>query len=110
MDTPMGQENSPSSPPGQYEFTSQQNAIIARLASDMVWVAVPLQLVGIIYGIALIICVVKAFRDPAFIAEAALLTLAMLFYLVLGIWTNKSADSFKRIVSTQGQDINYLMD
>ncbi len=71
MDTPIRSENSPGSPadptsppPGEYEFTSRQNAVIAPLAHDMVWVAVPLQLVGILYAIGLIVSVIRAFRDP----------------------------------------------
>jgi hypothetical protein len=107
MDTPT---SSPSPPPGQYEFTSRQNAVIGPLARDMVWVAVPLQIVGILYAIGVIASVVKAFGDPHYILQAVLIGLAMLFYLALGTWTSRSARSFKQIVSTEGRDINHLMD
>jgi hypothetical protein len=110
MDTPNPQDKSPSSPPEQYEFTTRQNAVIGPLAKDMVWVAIPLEIVGILYGIGMIVSVIRAFRDPHFIIQAVLIGLAMLFYLALGIWTTRSARAFKQIVSTQGQDINHLMD
>jgi hypothetical protein len=110
MDTPMRQEPSPGSPSDQYEFTSRQNAVIGPLSRDMVWVAVPLVLVGVLYGIALIVTVVKAFRDPHLFLEAALIGLAMLFYLALGVWTSRAARSFKQIVTTQGRDVTHLMD
>jgi hypothetical protein len=110
MDTPIRPEPSPGSPPEQYEFTSRQNAVIGPLARDMVWVAVPLQLVGVLYGIGLVVAVVKAVRDPHLFLEAALIGLGMLFYLALGIWTSRAARSFQHIVSTQGQDVTHLMD
>ena len=110
MDTPSRQEPSPGSPPDQYEFTSRQNTVIGSLSRDMVWVGVPLQVVGILYAIALIVAVVKAFRDPNLFVEAALIGLAMLFYLALGVWTSRAARSFKRIVTTHGQDVTHLMD
>jgi|SRR6516225_1685837 hypothetical protein len=110
MATSTGPEGSSGSPPAQYEFTSRQNAVIGPLARDMVWVAVPLTVVGALYGIGLVVSVLRSFRDPHFLFQAALIGLAMLFYLALGIWTSRSARAFQQIVSTQGQDINHLMD
>jgi hypothetical protein len=112
MDTPAPQEKSavPAPAPGQYEFTSRQNDVIAPLARDMVWVAVPLQLVGVLYGIGLVLCVIRAFTDPHLVLQAVLIGLAMLFFLGLGTWTSRSAGAFKHIVTTQGQDISHLMD
>jgi hypothetical protein len=111
MDTaPRPEAPSPGSPPDQYEFTSRQNAVIGPLARDMVWVAVPLQLVGILYAIALVVCVVRAFTDPHYILQAVLIGLVVLFYLALGTWTSRSAQAFRQIVSTKGQDISRLMD
>jgi hypothetical protein len=110
MDQPNQQEPAPGSPPKQYEFTSRQNAVIGPLARDMRWVAVPLELVGFLYGIALVLTAVKAFREPQLFLEAALIGLAMLFYLALGVWTGRAANSFQGIVATQGRDIAHLMD
>jgi hypothetical protein len=110
MDTPIRAETTPSSSPVQYEFTSRQNAVIGPLAHDMLWVALPLQLVGVLYGVALIAAVIKAFREPHVFMEAALIGLAMLFYLALGVWTSRAARSFKDVVATQGNDVGHLMD
>jgi hypothetical protein len=62
MDPPIRAE--PTTGSDQYEFTSQQNAVVGPLSRDMLWVAMPLQLVGALYGIALIVTAIKAFRDP----------------------------------------------
>jgi hypothetical protein len=110
METPTRPESTSGSSPGQYEFTGRQNAVIGPLARDMVWVAVPLLLVGILYGIGVFVSVLQSFHDAHYIFQAALIGLAMLFYLALGTWTKRSARAFQQIVSTQGQDINHLMD
>ena len=76
----------------------------------MIWVAVPLLLVGILYAIGMIISLVRSFHDPHFLIQAVLVGLAMLFYLALGTWTRKAAQAFEDIVRTEGHDIDHLMD
>src|SRR5262249_9025893 len=93
-----------------YEFTARQNAVIGPLANDMDWVALPLMLVGILYGVGLVVAVIGAFSHPPLLFQAALVGFAMLFFLALGTWTSRSARSFKQIVTTQGQDVSHLMD
>jgi hypothetical protein len=93
-----------------FEFTDAQNAVIAALARDMVWVATPLVIVALLYGLGLLVSAVRSFRDPHVLAQAALVGLAMLFYLALGIWTNRSARAFNLIVRTRGRDIDHLMN
>jgi hypothetical protein len=93
-----------------YEFSAEENAVIAALASDMVWVAMPLLLVGILYGLGVLVAVVRSFQDPHYLFQAAIIGLAMLFFLVLGSWTSRSAQAFGQIVATRGRDINHLMD
>jgi hypothetical protein len=83
--------------------------VIDTLSRDMIWVAAPLQVVGILYGVGAVVCVIRAFRDPHYIFQAVLIGFAMLFFLALGTWTSTSARSFREIVSTQGRDINHLM-
>jgi len=92
-----------------YEFTHKQNIIIESLSRAMIWVAIPLLLVGVLYGIGLLVYVVRSFRDPHFIFQAVLIGLAMVFYLALGSWTKKSSQAFGQIVSTRGRDIDHLM-
>jgi hypothetical protein len=76
----------------------------------MSWVGLPLLLIGVLYAVGLIVSVVRSFHDPHYIVQAALVGLAMLFYLPLGVWTNQAAEAFARIGSTQGRDIHNLMD
>jgi hypothetical protein len=65
--------------------------------------------VGILYGVGVLVSVVRSFRDPQFLFQAALVALAMFFYLALGSWTNNAARAFERIVTTRGRDIEHLM-
>lgn len=96
--------------PGEYEFTPRENEIIRSLSRDMSWVAFPLVFVGILYGVGFVSAVIRAFQDPShFLMPAMLLGLAMLFYLVLGIWTNRAAASFGLVVTTQGRDVSHVM-
>lgn len=108
MDAPKPQDSAPS-PVGQFEFTGPQNAIIEQLSSDMRWVALPIQLIGILYGVALVMAVIKAFQAPRFLLEAVLIGLAMLFFLAVGFWTSRASSSFQQIVSTKERDITHLM-
>jgi hypothetical protein len=93
----------------EYEFTERQNAVIAQLADSMVWVTLPLLIVGVLYAIGLLVSVVRSFHDPQFIVQAALVGLAMLFFLATARWTKQSAQAFSKIVSTEGHDIDHLM-
>src|SRR5262245_13483035 len=94
----------------RYEFTAAQNSLIDALARDMLWVAVALLVVGILYAVGLLVSVVRSFQDPHFLVQAALVGLAMLFYLALGTWTSRSARAFERIVTTRSRDIDHLME
>jgi hypothetical protein len=76
----------------------------------MLWVGLPLLIVGVLYGIGLIVSVVRSFHDPHYLFQSVLVALAMLFYLALGTWTSKSAKAFAEIVLTRGRDIDHLID
>jgi hypothetical protein len=80
-----------------YEFSSEQDVLIAALASKMKFVglfALGLGVVAIIYG--------ALRRDPGVIVSGAL-------YGVIGLWTERSAVSFRHIATTHGHDIGHLM-
>lgn len=96
--------------PASYEFDSQQNQVIGALASAMRWVAVPLIVLGVLYAIPAILCVVHAFRNPVSILGAVYVGLVALIALSLAQWTRRAASSFDKVVSTGGQDIGHLMD
>jgi hypothetical protein len=94
----------------QYEFDEKQNSVIEQLSRAMLWIAVPLQIVGILYGLAVVLAIVQAFHDASQVFAAVFAALAMLFFLALGNWTGNAAQSFRRIVTTTGQDVTHLMD
>lgn len=88
---------SPSAQPDPYEFTPDQNALIARLASKMLFVG----LFALGLGIAAIV-VGAVRRDVSIIFSGSL-------YAVIGLWTERSGRSFRFIALTKGQDIRHLM-
>jgi hypothetical protein len=83
-----------------YEFTSAQNQLIGALASRMKFVAIFFIVLG---GIAAIAGLFSMPQGIVTIFMAA-------FYILIGIWTIKAANSFKKIVDTAESDISYLMN
>jgi hypothetical protein len=98
-----------SSPPG-YEFDDKQNAVIEQLARSMLWIAAPLQVVGILYGVGCVLAVIQAFRETSSALGAVYAFLGAIFFLGLGTWTRNAAQSFHQITTTTGKDIDHLMD
>ncbi len=94
----------------QYEFTNEQNKLIAQLSSGMQWVGTALSVLGYIYLIAVIICVTQALSRPETLFSAVYVLLATLFFLALGIWTRKASRSFQAITKTRGRDMDHLME
>ena len=94
----------------QYEFDSKQNRVIEELARAMQWIATPLQLVGFLYGLAAVLSFVHAIGHAEAAFGAVWAFLGGLFFLGLGGWTRKAAQSFQRVVTTSGTDIDNLMD
>jgi hypothetical protein len=94
----------PEVPPTGYEFDARQSETISALASAMRWVAISMIVLGVLYGVAAVIQLVKA---PL---PALLIGLGAALYLALGIWTRQAADSFTSVASTAGRDIHHLMD
>ncbi|MEW6491162.1 MAG: hypothetical protein AB1589_01235 [Cyanobacteriota bacterium] len=88
----------------QYEFSSSQNQLIKQLADKMRFVSYFLISVGVLNAIIGIIGLFSTALRGSFgeIITGILLSL-------LGFWTNKASISFKRIVNTQGSDIENLM-
>ncbi len=88
----------------QYEFSSSQNQVIKQLADKMRFVSYFLIGVGVLNALIGIIGLFSTTLRGSFgeIITGILLTL-------LGFWTYKASISFKRIVSTQGNDVENLM-
>jgi hypothetical protein len=97
-------------PSAEYEFDGRQTKIISELASAMRWVSAPLLLLGILYVIATVVCVVHAFRNPATSFAAVYVGLISLLFLLLGRWTKDAATCFQHVVWTTGHDIEHLMN
>ncbi len=109
MSTPVPPAGGAAGPPAQFEFDDRQDRVIAGLTRDMRWVAVSLMVIGVIYGLSWFAAVARALARPEGFVGAALLGLATLFYLALGVWTRRAADAFGRIPRTAGRDIDHLM-
>src|SRR5262245_61914780 len=116
---------------GQYEFTEQQNQLLAGLSSKMGVVGTFLSVVGVLEVLAAVVAVAAALRSnfpPDLLARipsdvhhrlpgnselwafAIQGGVAGLLYLLMGIWTSSSAASFRQIVDTRGSDISHLMN
>jgi hypothetical protein len=84
----------------QYEFTADQNRVIADLAKKMRLVGIVLQVFGVLGTIAGLLLITR--NGVGTLIQGVV-------SLFLGIWTVRAADAFRRIVTTQGQDISNLM-
>jgi sulfite exporter TauE/SafE len=86
-----------------YEFTSAQNQLIGTLAKRMKFVAIFFIVLGAIVAAGGLFSLSRGIEGIITIFMAAL-------YIIIGIWTIKAADSFKKIVDTAESDISYLMN
>lgn len=92
-----------------YEFTAEQSQTIDSLAGEMRWVAFPLIIIGVLYLLSAFGHVAIALQNRQMILPLLLIGLGAALYLALGIWTKRSAESFKQVVSTSGNDVDHLM-
>lgn len=84
-----------------YEFTSTQDRLISELAKKMRFVSYVL----IVIGALLIIGGLVNINQGGFGS-----VIYGIVQLLVGVWTNKAASSFRKIADTQGNDIGNLMD
>jgi hypothetical protein len=85
--------------PGQYEFSPAQNATIGDLAVKMRFVGLFLILGGVLQCLTVF--------GGRFEGLGGLI--GGFVNMLLGAWTRSAADSFQKIVDTQGRDITHLM-
>jgi hypothetical protein len=101
---PQVEDESSTGQAAQYEFNAHQNSILRAMAVKMKYV-------GFIYvfagGLMAMVSVVAMFMKPLF----------GLFYLcvfvpqlLIGIWNIRAANSFGFVVTTEGNDIQHLMN
>ncbi len=88
-----------------YEFTAEQNQLIADLARKMKGVAVFMAAVG---ALALVGCLTTALRHRPDLAVVT--ALAAGFFLAIATWTFQAGREFSRIVDTRGHDIPHTMN
>lgn len=84
----------------QYEFSSSQNELIKQLSDKMRFVAYFLIAVGALTAVGGLLALARGGFGNI---------IAGVVNIIIGVWTNKAASSFKMIVDTQGNDIENLM-
>jgi ABC-type multidrug transport system fused ATPase/permease subunit len=97
-------------PRNQFEFSPDQSRIIADLASGLRLVGMLLFLFGILQAVAMITTFARAGVPNHLVGWAFLMGAAALVYLSLGWWFSRSSGSFLSVATTQGHDIDHLMD
>ncbi len=88
-----------------YEFTTEQNDLIADLARKMKGVGIFMAAIG---ALAVAGCVTSALRTRPDLAVVLALTAA--FFIAIASWTVKAGREFRRIVDTRGNDIHHTMN
>ena len=86
----------------QYEFTSAQNDTITNLASKMNLVAIFTIAIGILNAVVNLV--------QGRIGTIAIGLIYGAIFVLIGFWTVSAARAFRKIVDTQGSDINHLME
>lgn len=101
----------------QHEFNQGQNALLLDLARKMGGVGFIWRLVGLLgIGMAILYGVreYQQYPDlkfPAHVwASISGSAFSGLFNLLIGGWTLSAANSFRQIASTEGHDMNHLMN
>ena len=98
----------------EYEFSPEQNELIARLSNAMRWVSVPMLALGSLCVVNLIMSIVwlvqtKSYQDWHAIGTMLYLLFSTLLFLAFAVWTSRSSLEFQQITETSGQDISHLM-
>lgn len=96
-----------------YEFNEEQNLTIKKLYNQMAFVGIFILILGglfVVHGLKILfggeVDPETGKKDPQFIFD---LVVALVF-IVMGVLTVMSANSFKRVVKTEGDDIEHLME
>lgn len=88
---------------GSYEFNSTQEKLVQALANKMRFVSFFLIAIGILRFITGIVTLIRG-------APLINAIISGIIMLLIGFWTYTAASSFNRIVKTQGNDIENLMN
>lgn len=93
----------------EYEFNESQNRILQRLAQEMRWVALGFSLLGLLYLVQTVAMIPSALKFSSLWLPALMLGIVTTFLVCIGTWTSKASASLKNVVSSQGNDIQHLM-
>ena len=93
---------------GSYEFNSTQEKLVQALANKMRFVSFFLIAIGILRFITGIVALIRGTPLIDTIISGAIIS--GIIILLIGFWTYTAASSFNRIVKTQGNDIENLMN
>jgi hypothetical protein len=91
-----GKPESPLESTMQFEFHDRENIIFAELAARMQFVGLFTMVIGI-----LVILLGSVTAQAGTIISGAL-------YAVIGLWTDRASESFRKIAVTRGKDISHL--
>jgi len=89
-----------------YEFTEEQNKVIKRLTANMFFVGIFVLLLGVFAGILDIyywFSPDKQFVVKIFVAVICFVTIMM------GVFTLTSSKSFRKVFTSEGNDVDHLM-
>jgi hypothetical protein len=114
--TPATSPTSPDAKPpatdgteAQYEFSEAQNRVIADLAMAIVWVRLPLLVVGLLQAVIATGLAFRIPRDGAHIVGVLGHGLAAVVCFLLAGMLARAANSFAMITVTRGRDVSHLM-
>jgi len=89
-----------------YEFTGSQNELIGDLGRKMNFVGI-LMILGAILSLITGLITLFMARTKGTVDLSALVQ--GIFLMVTGLWTRNAAQSFKRVVTTTGSDIENIL-
>lgn len=92
---------------GAYEFSAEENALIKKMTGAMRFVGIFTALFGVLLLFTTALNAVGPRAQPANLIVNAAQGLVQLLY---GVWTLNAAGGFARVVSTQGNDVQHVMD
>ena len=93
----------------QYEFSEAQNAVINEMVTAILWVRVPLIVVGVLQGLIAVGLAFRLPKDGAHIVGVLGHGLAGVVCFLLAQWLLRAAAAFTRVTTTTGRDITHLM-
>jgi hypothetical protein len=93
----------------EYEFNEAQNAVINSLTAGILWVRLPLFIVGVFQIFIAVGLAFRLHRDGAHIIGIMGHGLAAIVCFLLANWLLRAAAAFIRVTTTTGRDITNLM-